>query len=53
MTGVSDNSGSGNLVGWSTSDELNMGTYTISITAIDATCPYATATGSFTLEVMS
>ena len=51
ITGVSNSSGSGKVVGWSTSNESNINIYTITITAIDSLCPNATATGSFTLDV--
>ena len=39
ISGVSDNAGLGETVGWSTIDEFNVGFYTITITAADAQCP--------------
>ena len=54
LTGVSDYSGSGKKVGWSTITEAHMGTYTITIDARDSVCQYqATGTMSYTLEVKS
>ena len=40
ISGVSDSLGVGKLVGWSTSDEMHVGTYTVTITAADAICPH-------------
>ena len=52
LTGVSDYSGDGKKVGWSTIAESDMGTYTVIIIAKDSFCPYPQfGTMSYTLEV--
>ena len=55
ITGVSDNSGAGSLVGWSTNNESDLGIYTITINVDDAECPaYVTdVQASYTLDVKS
>jgi len=53
ITGVSDSNGSGKVVGWSTSTDVNVSVYTITLTAIDSLCPNSTqtGTGTYTLDV--
>ena len=52
LTGVSDYSGDGKKVGWSTITESDMGTYTVTIIAKDSFCPYPQfGTMSYTLGI--
>ena len=55
ITGVSDSLGVGKLVEWSTTDEMHVGIYTVTITAEDAICPHnlPAVSSSYTLEVKS
>lgn len=54
ITGVSDGGGVSATVGWSSTDESHVGTYTITMTATEALCSSgATATDTYTLEVRS
>lgn len=52
-TWITDSSGVGRVVGWQTLDEPDMGTYTVTITVVDAVCPRNIGTASYTLEVTS
>ena len=53
ITGVTDNSGVGKLVGWQTSDDSNKGLYEVTITARDATCYITSVSATYTLDVRS